>query len=140
MFGLSKCICSLFCCLRFVHSFSTRHIASDALSVDSPNFHARMHFFGRRKLPMYCLVEFPHVSNIFFDCVAFFAFLPSQPTSYMPFMPRKKSIIPVKTTSKIPPPGPNLSTLGMKPLYSAPKPSSLKTVPRAGKAQLYLGT
>ena len=31
----------------------------------------------------------------------------------------KKSITPVKTTNKIPPPGPNRSTFGKNPLYSA---------------------
>jgi hypothetical protein len=38
------------------------------------------------------------------------------------------------------PPGPSRSTLGKKPLYSAANPSSFRTVPTAGHAQLYLGT
>ena len=57
-----------------------------------------------------------------------------------PLMFRKKSMTPVKTTSRIPPPGPNLSTFGTNPLYSARKPSSLNTVPSAGNAHPYFGT
>lgn len=53
---------------------------------------------------------------------------------------RNQSITPVYTTNKTPPPGPNLSTFGKKPLYSAPNPSSLITVPNPGHAQLYLST
>jgi hypothetical protein len=72
---------------------------------------------------------------------------------------RKKSIVPWKTTKRIPPahdqnlllrvafgeylnvpPGPSLSTLGKKPLYKAVKPSSFNMVPTAGQAQLYFGT
>ena len=52
----------------------------------------------------------------------------------------ERILTPVNTTSKIPPPGPNLSTFGRKPLYRAEKPSSFMTVPSAGHAQLYFGT
>ncbi|KAJ8610052.1 hypothetical protein MRB53_038779 [Persea americana] len=46
-----------------------------------------------------------------------------------PLICLKKSMQAVKTTSKMPPPGPSRSTFGKKPLYRAPKPSSLATVP-----------
>lgn len=50
----------------------------------------------------------------------------------------KKSIQVVNTTNKIPPPGPNLNTLGMKPLYNAAKPSSFATSKTEGNVHLYL--
>ena len=36
-------------------------------------------------------------------------------------------------------PGPSRNTFGRNPLYKAAKPSSRKTVPTAGKTQLYFG-
>ncbi|KAK1032260.1 hypothetical protein LTR33_016851, partial [Friedmanniomyces endolithicus] len=57
-----------------------------------------------------------------------------------PLIPRKKSIMPVNTTNKIPPPGPSLRTFGKNPLYNAPNPSSLITSPSEGTAHPYFLT
>lgn len=74
--------------------------------------------FAPLRAPLYNVVSSSHV------------YLPS-------WMVRKKSMHVVNTTNKIPPPGPNLNTLGMKPLYNAAKPSSLATVTNSGNVQTY---
>lgn len=52
---------------------------------------------------------------IYIDC-SLYVFQTFDTTVYSPFIDLKRSIMPVNTTNKIPPPGPNLSTLGRKPL------------------------